>query len=412
MGWLFGKKSPQFTISNYDREYVENNLYWLLRYMYVAEEYKFRLHLPNEEEFPEHSGDPKTNLIALVNQLSAMLGLKEQVTISVFNKQSLEWETWRIGATVSGEAAPVIQVREELFRYRAHLIASIALDLSAIKLSPNFGPDDDMGNYPEVHATFHGFGILILCAYSRISVMLYNQPWLSAHLHLYHMSLLCRLFNADHTAARPYLDDDAYEFLDRMVKEHASSDHFLEVKRECFRVMRLAPLHKKAADSPIYSEEAISAYTKLIAEEGKSAFLLNNRGYGYLLNQKWPEALQDFNACVELDPYHAFAFNNRAYCRLMTGDLKGALKDIDVSATLDPHNSFNHRNLGIYFLFSQQPEVALKHMQSAFGKDPKTEHIHFWLGKTYFALSNLEEAKKQFDLSRSKPELPAPEYPL
>jgi tetratricopeptide (TPR) repeat protein len=411
MGWLFGKKSNNITIGGDDRRFVERAVLWQLRFSSGDAGKTFRLHLPNEEEFPEYSSDPKTNLVEVVDRLSRDIGLKEQVTISVFSRTALTWNTWRVGRTISGEPAPVIQVKEELLPHKAHLIVSLLLDLSAIKLTPVFGPDEDMGNEPEMQVTFSGFGIFILCAYPQINVFPVSQPWLSPHLHLYAMSLLCRLHHADHTAAREYLSDDAYDFLNRMVREHENSDHFLEFRREYHRVMRLVPFLQITTQQAYYAQETIDAYTQLIAAEANADYY-NNRGYGYLLNGKFHEAIADFNSCIAMDAYYAYAFNNRAYCSMFTGDFQAALADLEISETMDPDNSFNYRNRGIYCLLNGQPEHALVHMKRAFAKDPKTEHIHFWLGKAHFALSDLNEARKQFELSRSLPELPAPEYPL
>ncbi len=411
MGWLFGKKKNKFEIDSQTRGYIERHLEWLFRNAYDPDTFKFKLHLPTENEFPEFSKDPKANLIQLVDYLCTKIGLQEIVTISVFNAKTFEWETWRQGQRADEEPPFVLQVREETLQYRAHLIAGIVLDLGAIMLAHLYLADEEPGEEQELHATFHGFSVVLLCAYTKVNVGFISGPWQDPSHHLYATSLLCRLFNVDHSSIKPYLDDDAYEFLDGMIKEHQNSDHFLEFKRECLRLMRLAPDFKIAFASTCYTPEVIDAYTRLIAEE-KNTVYYNNRGYSYLLNGRFQEALSDLNKCIELDPYYAYAFNNRAYCRMFLGDMNGAWNDLDVSFTFDPKNSFNFRNKGIYFLLSQKPEQALEQMQLAYQSDRKTEHIHYWLGKAHFALNNLDEAKKHFERSRSIPELPAPEYPM
>lgn len=411
MSWLFGKKKNTLKIDSESRKYVEECILWFLRHAYDPDTFQFKLHLPREDEFPEFSSDPKSNLIQLVAQVSKIIGLKETVSISVFNSKTLEWETWSQENSNEGKAAPVLQIREETLQYKAHLISAIALDLSAIKLDHLYDNTNRPGSEVELYASFHGLLVILLCAYEKVNAGFISGPRLEPTLHLYAASLLCRLFNTDHTVCKIYLDVDAYDFLNHYINDHAKSDKFLEYKVQCQKLINLAPVYKTAYCGQYYLPEVGEAFTKLLAEE-KSAVNFNNRGYHYLLNGKHKEALADFNSAIDIDPYFAYAFNNRAYSRMFTGDMSGAWNDLVSTEYFDPENSQAFRNKGIYFLLEQKPEEALQQLLIALEKDKNTEHIYFWIGKAHFAMGNHDEAKKYFQISRNLPELPIPDYPI
>ncbi|HTF04454.1 MAG TPA: tetratricopeptide repeat protein [Bacteroidia bacterium] len=413
MGWLFGKKEPKITLTDLDKEYIENVLVSHFRHTYNPIGEKFRIHLPTNEAFPEASTDPRKSLLFTVDRIAADLGIIIPPVVIVFNDQALEWETWREESSAGTSQAPVIQLRDELLKHKALLLTHILLELCNYKLLPLIDDEDLRAGHAEILAGYYGYGVVMLCTYGPGPNILHtNSPFSGAESHLYTLALLCIFHKTDHVPTQSFLSPETFAVLEHYMRTLRTSDEFVRFASNCRAAIELAPLVHMVNTETVYSNKVIDACTQIIRAEPDNPDIFNTRGYAHLLQGNFSKAIADFDQCIELDPYYAFAFNNRSYCKMMTGQLASAINDLDASEMLDPRNSFNYRNRGIYHLLTGNPEQALVQMQRAFAKSPDTEHIHFWLGKAYFALSQLEKAQEQFALSRAKPELPAPEYPL
>ncbi len=57
---------------------------------------------------------------------------------------------------------------------------------------------------------------------------------------------------------------------------------------------------------------AIDCFTKHLAQEGQTPSSLHSRGHAYFASNNFDKAVEDYDACIRLDPTYAVAFHERA----------------------------------------------------------------------------------------------------
>jgi tetratricopeptide (TPR) repeat protein len=85
---------------------------------------------------------------------------------------------------------------------------------------------------------------------------------------------------------------------------------------------------------------------------------------------RFPEALVQFNAVVELDPKLAEGWNRRATLLFLMGDLRGSLADIDRTLALEPRHFGALSGLGLIRTQLEEYEAAIKAFEQAMTINP------------------------------------------
>ena len=95
-----------------------------------------------------------------------------------------------------------------------------------------------------------------------------------------------------------------------------------------------------------------SGQSRTIGDCHKSAAStrLQQSGRAYLAVGKIQQAIQDFDAQIEIDPRHASAFGGRAQAYLIVGDAQRALADVERALELQPNEEYLLRMRGITLL--------------------------------------------------------------
>lgn len=81
--------------------------------------------------------------------------------------------------------------------------------------------------------------------------------------------------------------------------------------------------------------------------------------------QQKKKALLQLDKALELDPQNPFRYSSRAYVRDANGDLKGAIDDYKACIKLDPEDAIAHNNLGLLYEKQGRKEAAKHHIKQA-----------------------------------------------
>jgi tetratricopeptide (TPR) repeat protein len=100
-------------------------------------------------------------------------------------------------------------------------------------------------------------------------------------------------------------------------------------------------------------------------------------------NEQYDEALNLVTKALALAPKNPYILNNRGYTYLLTGELEKGIDDINESITLDPYNGWAYRNKGIYYLMKNEPVAAIRLLKHAEGIDPDIKDLNTYLAKAY-----------------------------
>ena len=93
--------------------------------------------------------------------------------------------------------------------------------------------------------------------------------------------------------------------------------------------------------------EAIENYDKAIKIDPNDANAYNNRGIAkVLLGGNNKGAIKDYDKAIEIDPKSTYAYNNRGNAKVLLKDFKEAIKDYDKAIELDPNNAETYTNRG------------------------------------------------------------------
>jgi len=87
-------------------------------------------------------------------------------------------------------------------------------------------------------------------------------------------------------------------------------------------------------------------YSRALEQEPGNMDALYNRGYVYLINKKYDEAIEDFSKVIENHPFDADAYNNLGMACYYKGEVNRAVALLYKSLELDPNsNALKNLNL-------------------------------------------------------------------
>lgn len=136
----------------------------------------------------------------------------------------------------------------------------------------------------------------------------------------------------------------------------------------------------------------------------------------HLVNQDWPEALENFNLALALlgpveagngQPAALFAEaqNGKGVALLEVGRYGEAVKAFEAALTIEPNLPGTHYNLGLAWEGLGQLETALHNYSRAIELEPNDGEAYFRRGGIYFALeqydSTIEDATRALELHRN-----------
>lgn len=147
-----------------------------------------------------------------------------------------------------------------------------------------------------------------------------------------------------------------------------------------------------------------------VAEEyGKKAVDLNNRlplahqllGELYLYQSKVPEAIEQFQAELAINPGYAAAYYKLADAYSRVEKFDEAEKLLQRSIWLDASSTGPYILLGKVLQKKGETELAVRALQRALAMDPNNPIPHHLLGQSYRELGRAEDAERELKLAES-----------
>ncbi|MDD2914461.1 MAG: tetratricopeptide repeat protein [Gallionella sp.] len=140
--------------------------------------------------------------------------------------------------------------------------------------------------------------------------------------------------------------------------------------------------------------------------------------YGVILmDMDEPDAAKvQFEKANALAPKNIEPYVNLAKLAVYQEDLCDAIGWFDKALAIDPENSILHYHLAGFLRNAGRPDLALEHGYAALAGSPDNAQMRYALSETHFALGQLREAYKNWELrwqlkdSGSKPNLPVAEW--
>jgi tetratricopeptide (TPR) repeat protein len=141
-------------------------------------------------------------------------------------------------------------------------------------------------------------------------------------------------------------------------------------------------------------------YDETIKRNPKVGDNYYRRGVYYAQKRRYPEAINDFDQAIRLNPGDAEAFNNLCWTRGMTGDLEGALRDCNQALKLRRNfvNALDSR--GLVNLKMGLPNSAIADYTAALRLNPKHASALFGRGKA--KLQNGDRSGGEADISAAQ----------
>ncbi len=112
-------------------------------------------------------------------------------------------------------------------------------------------------------------------------------------------------------------------------------------------------------------DSEIKDYDEAIRLKPDFVISYNNRGVAYGELDDYDSAIKDFGEAIRLKPDYADAYNNRGALRGRKGDYDGAIKDFDEAIRLKPDDAKTYNNLGVTYGAIGEFESAIKNYAKA-----------------------------------------------
>jgi tetratricopeptide (TPR) repeat protein len=126
-------------------------------------------------------------------------------------------------------------------------------------------------------------------------------------------------------------------------------------------------------------------------------------GLGYLLwgLLQFDEAAKEFQAELANNPDHAQALTYLADCDMQLSQPEAAPPLLEKAIHIDSKIELAHLDLGILYGDAGRRDDALRELKIAEKLSPEDQNVHWRLGRFYKAIGRNEDAKVEFDKTRS-----------
>ena len=151
-------------------------------------------------------------------------------------------------------------------------------------------------------------------------------------------------------------------------------------------------------------ERAIAEFSAALELEPGVAAIEHNLALSLQALHRYEEAMAHYQTALALGGPQAETLVNMAIALHEMDDLLGAVDTAEQALEYDDSLAGAHAVLGAVKLETQQPEAALPHLKRAVALDWNYGEAHFYLGLTYKALGQVEEAILSLEQSLARAE--------
>ncbi len=157
----------------------------------------------------------------------------------------------------------------------------------------------------------------------------------------------------------------------------------------------------KLLQDGIHDEDLTQYLSNLIADahldNATLVIALEERGENHRLNDRYEEALADFNRAIELNPKRAWPISRRAETYRLMGRHEEALADFNRAVELDPENGWVIASRGETYQAMGRHEEALADFNRAVELDPDGTWLVTSRGRAYRSMGRYDEALADFN---------------
>ena len=147
-------------------------------------------------------------------------------------------------------------------------------------------------------------------------------------------------------------------------------------------------------------DDAIEAYTSVIAIDPNGAAAYNNRGVAYANKGQHDRAIEDYNKAIALNPNGADAYNNRGvayafqeqWAYLERATYERAIADYNKAIALNPNYAAAYINRGSAYGFKGQHDRAIEDYNKAIALNPNDAAAYSHRGFAYYHKGQYDRA--------------------
>lgn len=147
-------------------------------------------------------------------------------------------------------------------------------------------------------------------------------------------------------------------------------------------------------------KRSIDLCNQILSSFPADTFALNARGYSYLCQNDFKNAIADFERVLIENPHDCFTLNNLGFALSKNGAHKKAYKYLQLAIQIEPTFSYPHDNLGYLFYLDHDYAQALKNINKSIDLDPSNSWAFKNRALVYIALGDNDKATT--DLYRAK----------
>ncbi|MBI3609568.1 MAG: tetratricopeptide repeat protein [Nitrospirae bacterium] len=145
----------------------------------------------------------------------------------------------------------------------------------------------------------------------------------------------------------------------------------------------------------VWKNEA-SLWEDVVSKAPGKARTHNNLGVAYDAQQRFEEAIQEYQTAIKLKPDYAEAHNNLGVVYENLRRLEDAAQEYQIALKLQPNYADAHNNLGIIYAMQGRLEEAAQEYQTALKVEHNHAVAHYNLGITYKDLGRWEDAVREY----------------
>ncbi|MEH1841047.1 MAG: tetratricopeptide repeat protein, partial [Nostoc sp.] len=143
--------------------------------------------------------------------------------------------------------------------------------------------------------------------------------------------------------------------------------------------------------------QALQDFDRAIELDPKYDWAIASRGQTYRSMKRYPEALEDFDCAIELNPKLDWAIANRGQTYRLMERYPQALEDFDRAIELDPKYDWAIASRGETYRLMERYPQALEDFDRAIELNPKSDWAIASRGETYRSMKQYTEALQDFD---------------
>ncbi|MGD0154445.1 MAG: tetratricopeptide repeat protein [Terracidiphilus sp.] len=219
---------------------------------------------------------------------------------------------------------------------------------------------------------------------------------------------------AEYSKAAPYLksaserDPNNLSLLLALAHSYLWSEQFNYVMDVYHRILALNAesaeadmLAGEALDEMKDGDGAIKMFRAAAAANPKEPDVHFGLGYLFWTHKKYPEALVEFQAELDLNPNHAQAMAYLGDCDLVLTHPMLAQPLLEKAIQVNPGIELAHLDLGVIDADAGRQDDALRELAAAEKLAPNDVNVHWRLGRLYRAMGKREEAEAEFGKARN-----------